>query len=52
MDEVRTDISWLVDKIAAVRADDLACFVHVEMFRNIVGKFVKDRMGSIIGQHY
>ena len=31
----------------------IACFIHhVEMFRNIVGKFVNDRMGSIIGQHY
>jgi hypothetical protein len=39
---VRTDSTWLMDKIAEYRTDDLACFMNVEMFRNIVGEFVHD----------
>jgi GTP-binding protein EngB required for normal cell division len=42
LNHVRTDSAWLIDKIADYRTDDLACFINVEMFRNIVGEFVHD----------
>jgi hypothetical protein len=42
VDLVRTDPTWLIDKIAMSRTDDLACFINVDMFRNIVGEFVHD----------
>ncbi|KAG7346683.1 dynamin central region-domain containing protein [Nitzschia inconspicua] len=42
LNHVRTDPAWLIDKIAEYRTDDLACFINVEMFRNIVGEFVHD----------
>lgn len=42
LNQVRTDPAWLMDKIAEYRTDDLACFINVEMFRNIVGEFVHD----------
>ena len=42
LNNVRTDPAWLVDKIAEFRTDDLACFINVEMFRNVVGEFVQD----------
>jgi muramidase (phage lysozyme) len=40
LNHVRTDPAWLIEKIAEYRTDDLACFINVEMFRNIVGEFV------------
>jgi hypothetical protein len=39
---IRTDPSWLVDKIRQYRTDDLGCFVNVDMFRSIVADFVQD----------
>jgi Dynamin central region len=39
---VRTDPSWLVEKIAEFRTDDLACFINVDMFQHIVEEFVRD----------
>ncbi|KAL3917097.1 MAG: hypothetical protein SGILL_004872 [Bacillariaceae sp.] len=42
LNHLRTDPSWLKDKIEESRTDDLACFVNVDMFRNIVGQFVHD----------
>ena len=41
--QVRTDPVWLIDKIAEFRTDDLACFINVEMFRNIVEVFFQLR---------
>ena len=39
---IRTDPSWLNDKIANFRTDDLACFVNVDMFQQIVADFVQE----------
>ena len=39
---IRTDPSWLQDKIRQFRTDDMACFVNVEMFQYVVAEFVRD----------
>ena len=39
---IRTDPSWLQDKIRQFRTDDMACFVNVEMFQHVVAEFVRD----------
>lgn len=41
LDLVRTDPYWLTDKIAENRTDDLACFLNVDIFSNIVEEFVE-----------
>ena len=39
---IRTDPSWLEEKMQQYRTDDLVCFVNVDMFRSIVAEFVQD----------
>jgi hypothetical protein len=39
---LRTDPTWLVDKIAQYRTDDLACFLNVVIFQQIVDEFVQE----------
>ena len=39
---IRTDPSWLKEKIAEGRTDDLACFLNVDMFKSIVGDFIEE----------
>jgi interferon-induced GTP-binding protein Mx1 len=38
---IRTDPSWLKEKIAENRTDDLACFLNVDIFKNIVADFIE-----------
>jgi GTP-binding protein EngB required for normal cell division len=40
LNRIRTDPSWLIEKIADNRTDDLACFLNVEIFKCIVADFV------------
>ena len=40
--QIRTNPSWLHDKIQQFRTDDLACFVNVDMFQHIVAEFVQE----------
>jgi len=40
LNRIRTDPSWLIEKIADNRTDDLACFLNVEIFKRIVADFV------------
>jgi hypothetical protein len=42
LNRIRTDPSWLEDKMAQFRTDDLACFVNVDMFQHVVAEFVQD----------
>lgn len=39
---IRTDPSWLQQKMSLFRTDDLACFINVEMFQHIVADFVAE----------
>jgi hypothetical protein len=39
---IRTDPSWLKEKIAESRTDDLACFLNVDIFKNIVADFIEE----------
>lgn len=39
---IRTNPSWLTEKIQQFRTDDLACFVNVDMFQHIVAEFVQE----------
>eukprot|EP00980_Cylindrotheca_fusiformis_P011603 scaffold2744_cov136-Cylindrotheca_fusiformis.AAC.20 len=39
---IRTNPSWLSEKIQQFRTDDLACFVNVDMFQHIVAEFVQE----------
>lgn len=39
---IRTDPSWLKEKIADNRTDDLPCFLNVEIFKNIVEDFIEE----------
>jgi hypothetical protein len=39
---IRTDPSFLEDKIAQFGTDDLACFVNVNMFQHVVAEFFQD----------
>jgi len=41
INRVRTDPSWLQEKIAENRTDDLACFLNVEMFKSTVSDFIE-----------
>jgi GTP-binding protein EngB required for normal cell division len=41
LDCIRTDPSWLKEKIAENRTDDLACFLNVDIFKNIVSDFIE-----------
>ena len=38
---IRTDPSWLLEKIANYRTDDLACFINADIFKHIVAEFVQ-----------
>ena len=40
--QIRTDPSWLLEKIALYRTDDLACFLNVDIFKHIVADFVQE----------
>ena len=42
LDRIRTDPSWLTEKIAQHRTDDLACFLNVDIFQQIVTDFVRE----------
>ena len=42
LSRVRSDPSWLKQKIADNRTDDLACFLNVDIFKNIVEEFIED----------
>ncbi len=42
MTRIRTDSSWLQQKMALFRTDDLACFINVDMFQHIVAEFVHE----------
>lgn len=37
---IRTDPTWLKEKIAGNRTDDLACFLNIDIFKNIVEEFI------------
>jgi interferon-induced GTP-binding protein Mx1 len=39
---IRTDPTWLKEKIAENRTDDLACFLNVDIFKNIVEEFIEE----------
>lgn len=39
---VRTDPSWLKVHMAQHRTDDLACFLNVDVFQNIVNDFIEE----------
>ena len=39
---IRTDPSWLKEKIARARTDDLACFLNTAIFTKIVEEFIED----------
>jgi len=39
---IRTDPSWLQEKMSLFRTDDLACFINVHMFQHIVADFVQE----------
>lgn len=39
--QIRTDPSWLKEKIAENRTDDLACFLNVDIFKSIVSDFIE-----------
>ena len=39
---VRTDPSWLKEHMAHHRTDDLACFLNVDVFQNIVQDFIEE----------
>lgn len=41
-DRIRTDPSWLQEKMDQYRTDDLACFINVDMFQHVVSEFVQD----------
>ncbi|CAB9528450.1 Interferon-induced GTP-binding protein [Seminavis robusta] len=41
LDHIRTDPSWLKEKIVENRTDDLACFLNVDIFKNIIEDFVE-----------
>jgi hypothetical protein len=36
-----TNPTWLLDKIAQYWTNDLACFMNVDIFKHIVGKFLQ-----------
>lgn len=38
---IRTDPSWLKERIAENRTDDLACFLNVDIFKNIIEDFME-----------
>lgn len=38
---VRTDPAWLKERIAENRTDDLACFLNVDIFKNIIQDFIE-----------
>ena len=38
---VRTDPSWLKEKIAETRTDELACFLNVDIFKSVVVGFIE-----------
>lgn len=42
LNRIRTDPSWLQDKIAENRTDDLACFLNVDIFKSIVSDFIEE----------
>lgn len=42
LNKIRTDPSWLKDRIAANRTDDLACFLNIDIFKNIVSDFIDE----------
>jgi len=54
LNRIRTDPSWLQEKIAENRTDDLACFLNVDMFKSIVSDFIdqdwKPHCVSLINQ--
>jgi hypothetical protein len=39
-DDIRTDPSWLEEKIVENRTEDLACFTNAEVFNNLVAEFI------------
>ena len=38
---IRTDPTWLKEKIAGHRTDDLPCFLNVDSFKSIVEEFIE-----------
>jgi len=42
LSSIRTDPSWLREKIRDNRTDDLACFLPAEVFTSIVSEFIDD----------
>jgi hypothetical protein len=42
LNRIRTDPSWLQEKIAENRTDDLACFLNVDIFKSIVSDFIEE----------
>jgi GTP-binding protein EngB required for normal cell division len=42
IENIRTDPSWLKEKIAENRTDDLPCFLNVEIFKNIIEDFIEE----------
>eukprot|EP00545_Synedropsis_sp_CCMP1620_P004859 CAMPEP_0119011730 /NCGR_PEP_ID=MMETSP1176-20130426/5852_1 /TAXON_ID=265551 /ORGANISM="Synedropsis recta cf, Strain CCMP1620" /LENGTH=777 /DNA_ID=CAMNT_0006964587 /DNA_START=314 /DNA_END=2647 /DNA_ORIENTATION=+ len=41
INRIRTDPSWLQEKISENRTDDLACFLNVDIFKSIVADFIE-----------
>jgi GTP-binding protein EngB required for normal cell division len=39
---IRTDPAWLKDKITENRTDELACFLDIDIFKNIVEAFIEE----------
>jgi GTPase SAR1 family protein len=42
LNRIRTDPSWLLNKIATNRTDDLSCFLNVETFKSIIADFIEE----------
>jgi GTPase SAR1 family protein len=42
LDRLRSDPSWLKQKMAENRTDDLACFLNIDIFKSIVSDFIDE----------
>ena len=39
---IRTDPTWLKDKISESRTDELACFLNIDMFKSLIEEFIDE----------
>ena len=42
LSSIRTDPTWLKEKISQNRTDELACFLNIDIFKNIVEEFIEE----------